>query len=78
MVVNLTSRTNHCLYLLNALIIKNLVIIEGCYKIPQICNSKERDEKVAKNSAFCQLKCMKRRYFAFNLNVSFSIIWGVM
>ncbi|XP_052097272.1 uncharacterized protein LOC127732231 [Mytilus californianus] len=40
--------------------------IRGCYSIPLTCNSLERDEMVAKNSALCQLKCMKRQYFAFN------------
>ncbi|CAG2248513.1 unnamed protein product [Mytilus edulis] len=40
--------------------------IRGCYNIPLTCNSLETDEKHAENLQLCQLKCMKRRYFAFN------------
>ncbi|XP_071143387.1 uncharacterized protein [Mytilus edulis] len=40
--------------------------IRGCYNIPLTCNSFETDERNATNLQLCQLKCMKRRYFAFN------------
>ncbi|CAC5371759.1 unnamed protein product [Mytilus coruscus] len=40
--------------------------IRGCYNIPLTCNSLERDEKHAENLQLCQIKCMERRYFAFN------------
>ncbi|VDI74176.1 Hypothetical predicted protein [Mytilus galloprovincialis] len=40
--------------------------IRGCYNLPLSCNSFETDEKNAASSQLCQLKCMDRRYFAFN------------
>ncbi|OPL32739.1 hypothetical protein AM593_02893, partial [Mytilus galloprovincialis] len=40
--------------------------IRGCYNIPLACNSLKRDEKHAENLQLCQIKCMTRRYFAFN------------
>ncbi|XP_071143388.1 uncharacterized protein [Mytilus edulis] len=40
--------------------------IRGCYNIPLTCNSLEKDETNAANLQLCQVKCMKRRYFAFN------------
>ncbi|CAC5390770.1 unnamed protein product [Mytilus coruscus] len=39
--------------------------IRGCYDISLIRNILNRDEYVAENSPFCQMKCMNRRYFAF-------------
>ncbi|CAC5374864.1 unnamed protein product [Mytilus coruscus] len=40
--------------------------IRGCYNIPLTCNTLGMDEKNAASLQLCQLKCMKRRYFAFN------------
>ncbi|XP_071143390.1 uncharacterized protein [Mytilus edulis] len=44
------------------------VEIRGCYNISLIRNSLNRDEHVAENSSFCQMKCMNRQYFAFSQN----------
>ncbi|XP_076084792.1 uncharacterized protein LOC143055517 [Mytilus galloprovincialis] len=40
--------------------------IRGCYIIPYTRNSLNRDELITENPALCQLKCMKRQYFAYN------------
>lgn len=47
--------------------------IEGCYNISLIRNSLNRDEHVAENSPFCQMKCMNRQYFTFSQKVSLSV-----
>lgn len=49
------------------------LLITGCYSIPFTCNSLDIDENNAANLQLCQLKCIKRRYFAFNQKVSWSV-----